>query len=264
MSEPRNDLTGRRFGRLTVLGYSGERGTRHYWKVRCDCGVEKECSGESMLYDGVSSCGCARKGATAFRDKKPVTGEQRSWLTRHFHNTRNEAIMERFGWSHSFLHSVAREMGLKKTKQFQTKCQRNAAAKARDSHIINGTYPPKGYIIPGSEENRFKAGVTNEQRLGARKNRKRIEKSAESRRQIWKEERARRLFGLPQQTKLRVRNYGRKMHVQAHYLRKRGYTVDYQSFTAWYDTETHRCPVLEKKGRNPDKGHYFDFREKTV
>ena len=30
------------------------------------------------------------------------------------------------------------------------------------------------------------------------------------------------------------------------------------------DDGTRRCPVLEKKGRNPDKGHYFDFREKTV
>lgn len=264
MSEPRNDLTGRRFGRLTVLGYSGERGTRHYWKVRCDCGVEKECSGESMLYAGVSSCGCARKGATAFRDKKPVTEEQRSWLTRHFHNTRNDDIMDRFGWSHYTLHRVAREMGLKKTKQFQAKCQRNAAAKARDSHIINGTFPPKGYIIPGSEENRFKAGVTNEQRLGARKNRKRIEKSAESRRQTLREERARRVFGVPQRTRLRVLNRGHRFHHSVWYLRSRGYEVDARNLVAWYDDGTRRCPVLEKKGRNPDKGHYFDFKAKTV
>lgn len=257
-------MTGRRFGRLTVLGYAGERGTRHYWKVRCDCGVEKEVSGESMLYAGVSSCGCARKTANVFREHIEATGEQVKWLEKHFRNTRNEDIMERFGWSHSYLHRLARSLGLTKTKQFQTKCQRNAASKARDSHIINGTFPPKGYIIPCSEEYRFKAGETQLQRLGARKERQRIEKSAESRRQTWKEESARRRFGLPQQTKLRVRSYGRKMHVQAHYLRKRGYTVDYRSFTAWYDTETHRCPVLEKKGRNPDKGHYFDFREKTV
>ena len=196
--------------------------------------------------------------------ERPENAAKVERLRKMFKNTPNDVIMEKLEISFSTLHRTARALGLVKTKQFMRKCQRNAAAKARESHIINGTYPPKGYIIPGSEENRFKAGVTNEQRLGARKNRKRIEKSAESRRQTWKEERARRLFGLPQQTKLRVRNYGRKMHVQAHYLRKRGYTVDYQSFTAWYDTETHRCPVLEKKGRNPDKGHYFDFKAKTV
>lgn len=196
--------------------------------------------------------------------ERPENAAKVERLRNMFKNTPNDVIMEKLEISFSTLHRTARALGLVKTKQFMRKCQRNAAAKARDSHIINGTFPPKGYIIPGSEENRFKAGVTNEQRLGARKNRKRIEKSAESRRQTWKEERARRLFGLPQQTKLRVRNYGRKMHVQAYHLRKRGYTVDYQSFTAWYDTDTHRCPVLEKKGRNPDKGHYFDFREKKV
>ena len=196
--------------------------------------------------------------------ERPENAGKVGRLRKMFKNTPNDVIMEKLEISFSTLHRTARALGLVKTKQFMRKCQRNAADKARESHIINGTFPPKGYIIPGSEENRFKAGVTNEQRLGARKNRKRIEKSAESRRQTWKEERARRLFGLPQQTKLRVRNYGRKMHVQAHYLRKRGYTVDYQSFTAWYDTETHRCPVLEKKGRNPDKGHYFDFKAKTV
>ena len=196
--------------------------------------------------------------------ERPENAGKVERLRKMFKNTPNDVIMEKLEISFSTLHRTARALGLVKTKQFMRKCQRNAAAKARDSHIINGTFPPKGYIIPGSEENRFKAGVTSLQRLGARKERQRVEKSAESRRQTWKEERARRLFGLPQQTKLRVRNYGRKMHVQAHYLRKRGYTVDYQSFTAWYDTETHRCPVLEKKGRNPRQGHYFDFKAKTV
>ena len=264
MSAPRNDLAGRRFGKLTVLGYAGERGTRHYWKVVCDCGKEKECSGESLLYAGVTSCGCARKGAAVFREKRAVTAEQRAWLEKHFRNTRNEEIMERFGWSHSFLHRLAREMGLRKTGRFQSKCQRNAADKAKESHIIHGTFPPKGYIIPGSEKHRFKSGETSLQRLGARKERQRLEKSAETRRQLLKEERARRMFGVPQQTKLRVRNRGRKFHLNTWYLRSRGYEVDVNSLVAWYDEKTNRCPVLEKKGRNPDEGHYFDFREKAI
>lgn len=262
MSRPTNDLTGRRFGRLTVLGYSGERGTRHYWKVRCECGNVKECSGESMLYSGVHSCGCLNGRHTEARVRVEVTEAQRAWLARHFRNTRNEDIMERFGWSHSTLHRVARSMGLKKTGRFLTKCQRSAAAAARDSHVINGTYPPKGYVIPGSEDYRFRPGVSCEQRFGARKDRKRIEKSAESLRRLRREERARRSFGLEQRTRLRVRNYGAAMHHQAWYLRKHGYTVDYPSFTAWWDGDTRRCPVLERMGRDIGKGHYFEFREK--
>lgn len=264
MSAPINDLTGRRFGKLTVLSYAGERGTRHYWRVVCDCGGEKECSGESMLYAGVTSCGCARKSPLAFNAKKVVTDEQRAWLERHFRNTRNEEIMERFGWSHSFLHRLARGMGLKKTGRFQTKCQRNAADKAKESHIIHGTFPPKGYIIPGSERYRFKSGETSLQRLGARKERQRLEKSAETRRRLLKEEKARRTFGVPQQTKLRVRNRGRRFHLNTWYLRSRGYEVDVNNLVAYWNDKTNRCPLLEKKGRNPDEGHYFDFREKAI
>lgn len=196
--------------------------------------------------------------------ERPENAGKVERLRKIFGNTTNDAIMLKLDISFSTLHRAARALGLTKTRRFMRRCQRNAADKARDSHIINGTYPPKGYIIPGSERYRFKAGETPLQRLGARKNRKRIEKSAESRRQTWKEERARRRFGLPQQTKLRVRNYGRKMHVEAYYLRKRGYTVDYPSFTAWWDDGTRRCPKLERMGRDIDKGHYFDFREKTV
>lgn len=143
-------------------------------------------------------------------------------------------------------------------------CQRATAAKARESHIVNGTYPPKGYIIPGSERYRFKKGETPLQRLGARKERRRVEKSAESRRQTLREERARRVFGVPQRTRLRVLNRGHRFHHSVWYLRSRGYEVDVRNLVAWYDDSTRRCPVLEKKGRNPDEGHYFDFREKTV
>lgn len=185
-------------------------------------------------------------------------------LKRMFKNTPNDTIMERLGISHGTLHRTARALGLKKTKQFQAKCQRNATAKARDSHIINGTYPPKGYIIPGSEKFRFKAGETPLQRLGARKERKRVEKAAETRRQLLKEEKARRMFGVPQQTQLGVRNRGRRFHLNTWYLRSRGYEVDVNNLVAYWNDKTNRCPLLEKKGRNPDEGHYFDFREKAI
>ena len=185
-------------------------------------------------------------------------------LKKMYRNTKNDEIMLKLDISFSTLHRTARALGLVKTKQFMRNSQRNAADKARESHIINGTFPPKGYIIPGSEENRFKAGVTSLQRLGARKERQRVEKSAESRRQTLREERARRVFGVPQRTRLRVLNRGHRFHHSVWYLRSRGYEVDARNLVAYYDDGTRRCPVLERKGRNPDKGHYFDFMEKTV
>lgn len=196
--------------------------------------------------------------------ERPENAGKVERLRKMFKNTPNDVIMEKLDISFSTLHRTARALGLVKTKRFMRRCQRDAAARARESHIIHGTYPPKGYIIPGSERYRFKAGETPLQRLGARKERRRVEKSAETRRQTLREERARRLFGVPQRTRLRVLNRGRRFYQNTWYLRSRGYEVDVMNLVAYYDDGTRRSPVLEKKGRNPDKGHYFDFREKTV
>lgn len=260
---PRNDLTGRRFGLLTVEGYAGKRGRRHYWRVRCDCGAVKECSGQSLLYAGVSSCGCARAVNTGGRVRVRVTDAQRAWLAEHFRDTRNDEILERFGWSHGFLHRLAREMGLAKTAEFRRGCQAAAAEAARDSHVIHGTYPPKGFIIPGSEAHRFRPGETSLQRLGEERERERVGKASEAMRALRREERARRLFGVPQRTRLRVLRRGRKFYQNTWYLRSRGYEVDTDALTARWDGGTRRCPRLERAGRDPDRGRYFDFLPKA-
>lgn len=55
------DLTGHRFGKLTVIGFShrSETGIR-YWLCKCDCGATKAVSGNN-LRSGQISCGCVRK-----------------------------------------------------------------------------------------------------------------------------------------------------------------------------------------------------------
>ena len=106
-----------------------------------------------------------------------LTPDQEKWLIAHFKHTKNEEIAKRLGVSETTVHRFARKLGLKKTARHMKATQRNAADKAQESHRRNGTYPPKGYIIPGSEEHRFKKGVTSYQRLGKRKERKRIERS---------------------------------------------------------------------------------------
>lgn len=137
-------------------------------------------------------------------EKITLTPEQERWLVAHFRHTTNPEIARRLGISETTMHRFARKLGLTKSRQHMRKTQRNAADKAKESHLRNGTYPPKGYIIPRSEEFRFKAGVTPVERLGKRRERQRIERSAESRRKTFREERARALFGVPRRTGLRV------------------------------------------------------------
>lgn len=62
------DLTGRRFGRLVVLGLNDPSDMGHQrhktpWRVRCDCGTEKVVPGAYFLKKTViRSCGCMRRG----------------------------------------------------------------------------------------------------------------------------------------------------------------------------------------------------------
>ena len=194
-------------------------------------------------------------------DKIIMTPSQEKWLVRHFKHTKNDAIMERFGWSHSTLHRFARKLGLKKSTQFMHKCQRETTRKAKESHLRNGTYPPKGYRIPRSEEFGFKKGETNLQRIGKRRERKRIEKSAESRRQTIKEERARVTFGLPQRTKLHLIRRPKYVTSQRYYLRKLGYLVERGSFTVYYTPETRRSPAFEARTLGNCTNYvHFDFK----
>ena len=58
----RLDLTGKRYGRLTVLGFDSMRsdgGQRlSMWRVKCDCGTVKVAIGASLVRGTTASCGC--------------------------------------------------------------------------------------------------------------------------------------------------------------------------------------------------------------
>lgn len=56
----RLDLTGKRFGKLTVIAYAGvdEEQKCSMWKCRCDCGKITTVRGGSLTYGTTKSCGC--------------------------------------------------------------------------------------------------------------------------------------------------------------------------------------------------------------
>lgn len=54
----RRELTGQRFGQLTVLGPAYSKNGRWYWSCRCECGRTAERSGHDLLGGKVKSCGC--------------------------------------------------------------------------------------------------------------------------------------------------------------------------------------------------------------
>lgn len=52
------DMTGIRFGRLTVLGIYGRKGKEATWLCKCDCGNEKVVTGRVLRQGKTKSCGC--------------------------------------------------------------------------------------------------------------------------------------------------------------------------------------------------------------
>lgn len=66
-SKRKIDLTGKVFGRWTVLTEAGTKGARPSWLCRCDCGTEKVMTGSSLRGGYSRSCGCLAKDGAATR-----------------------------------------------------------------------------------------------------------------------------------------------------------------------------------------------------
>lgn len=46
----KNDITGKRFGRLVVIEQCESKNNRRMWKCKCDCGKEKSILGYSLTH----------------------------------------------------------------------------------------------------------------------------------------------------------------------------------------------------------------------
>ena len=71
------DLTGKKFGRLTVMSrVRNNKDGRTMWRCKCDCGNERIVSGKCLRNGHTSSCGCLASELTSKRSLKDHTGER--------------------------------------------------------------------------------------------------------------------------------------------------------------------------------------------
>src|SRR5215467_5489082 len=61
------DITGQRFGRLTIIAFSHTADRRHYWLCLCDCGKEHLTRGDALTEGRTKSCGCLSSESTRKR-----------------------------------------------------------------------------------------------------------------------------------------------------------------------------------------------------
>lgn len=65
-----NDLTGRRFGRVVVIGRAGSSSGRiSIWRCRCDCGTEFNAYANNLKSGRTRSCGCLKAESNRHRIK---------------------------------------------------------------------------------------------------------------------------------------------------------------------------------------------------
>jgi len=90
MGRPLIDLTGQKFGRLTVLGRTDQHKSGNIiWACRCDCGQEHGVVSTSLRSGRTRSCGCLRsEKARQPKSKKPkrqpvIPPNFRAYLARH-------------------------------------------------------------------------------------------------------------------------------------------------------------------------------------
>lgn len=92
-------------------------------------------------------------------NKIRLTREQKLWLRLNYPHMRTRICADHLGVSLRSCVRLARRLGVKKTPEFMKECQAVTARLAKESHLRNGTYNPKGVLpanFAGSEIYRFK------------------------------------------------------------------------------------------------------------
>lgn len=74
-----NDLTGKRFGRWSVLAVAETNSKKTYWKCKCDCGTVKDVRADQLINGHSVSCGCLRDEAATTHGKSK-TRIYRIWI----------------------------------------------------------------------------------------------------------------------------------------------------------------------------------------
>lgn len=81
------DLTGRKFGRLTVIRRDGQKDGRATWLCLCECGNIHSASGKYLRSGATQSCGCLHKELLSARST--THGETNTRLYSIWHNMKN-------------------------------------------------------------------------------------------------------------------------------------------------------------------------------
>lgn len=189
-----------------------------------------------------------------------LSEEYTAWIIKHYKHTKNADIMDRFNIGESTLHRCARKHGLKKSKAFMKKTQRENAEKGYEVCLDHGVYESNAEYtrkqweewkkLPRDQWPGRREGVKPQHQPGVspRRYNKRLKEGHEKRRQTVKRERARLVFGLEQKTSLNLtKTMTHKMSAHKHAMIKFCNYFPDEEHPTWlfYDNETTRSARRE-------------------
>ena len=192
-------------------------------------------------------------------EKITLSEPQIKWLKKHYKHTKNDVIRERLGLSHSTLHRIARELGLKKTPQFMKKMQLAASA-AGKAAIDAEDEAAKERRRQQANQNRnpercFKKGKWSLAKCPPERLSIINAKRAASWRKTRQADEVRLNWGLPTQTKFHFRRHldpekNKQLCSLRNYLKRKGYEIPGRAGMAVYVTrETKRSAKMEIKAK---------------
>ena len=155
----RQDITGNRYGRLTVLGLdSKNKRGELVWRCQCDCGVIKTYIGTSFKYGRTKSCGCLHKemisGVNNYQTKRafdkygvhiPSSDPFYERATSLMQQARREGVPIGFKSITEFAVYI-KEITPEKCPVFGVKLKSNKNKAGKWSPSVDKIMPRKGYV----------------------------------------------------------------------------------------------------------------------
>lgn len=190
---------------------------------------------------------------------KDLTQEQREWFVANFDHTKNQELADHLGTSPRSVTRIARELGLWKTKEFVAAMQRNASEHAARANRLMGGNAGMSNLLKYGRAYQFKPGESNKDRMDEEALREMRRKIGASRKETFRKERRRVIFGLEQKTNLRVIQCPREKVMLRMNLRKHGYEIARASNEAIVTPDTRRSIKMEARAEK--MGIKFNFNQ---
>ena len=146
-----------------------------------------------------------------------LTPEQQQWFVTNFPEHENEKLMKASGLGWSTLHRLAREMHLQKSPEGHHRIMLRQGQKAKRTCEKNGYYAsirgrkPSEQCLAGTRQmwqdirdGKREHPIEKMKREHPRKYRNITKRRSESRRELWRKEKLRDIYGLTRQTRLRL------------------------------------------------------------